>query len=106
MSVSYGTVLKIDSNNTDSLAQSFAECLPATDSLQSCTVAVVSGTIELSPTAFGPWSGSEAAATILGNKAVIWYRSAVDGAIELRFRGTTHLGRQIDLTETVVCESR
>lgn len=106
MSVPYGTLLKIDADETDTLAQSFAECLPATDSLQSCTVTVVSGTLTLSTTAFGPWGTTDVAATILGNKAVIWYTGAADGQIVLRFRGLTHLGRKRDLTETVYSETR
>ena len=105
MAEPYGTVKRVDPNETDTLAQSFAECLPATDSLQSCAVSVVSGTIELAPTAWGPWS-TTATATLLGNVAVVWYRSATAGTIELLFRGATTLGRSIDLTETVIAESR
>ena len=106
MALPYGTILRIDGNNTDSVAQSFIECLPATDSLVSCTVSVVSGNLELGSTAVGPWSSVSATASIDANRAIVWYRNAQMGSIQILFRGVSSAGRQIDLTESLLCETR
>lgn len=101
----YGQLSVFDPDDIDTRGQDFTAALPPSDTLQSCTVTVVSGSVTVAP-ALGGTYASTATATIIGNEAQVAIQSTGTGAAVLRFRGTSTAGRRIDLSETLSVQSR